>query len=81
MFREVEKRNFKVNQLKGDKVHLNQKYSGTICFILTAKILRSAFDVDLDKQGKQKFYKCSGSYHCGVKTLCIEEVKDIEVSL
>ena len=49
-FRGVEKWVYKVTHLKEDKVHLNENPSEA-CFILKTKILRSAFDAELDRQG------------------------------
>ena len=64
-FRGVEKRVYKVTHLKEDKVHLNEESIGGICFILKAKILRSAFDAELDRRGHPRIYECSGLCHCG----------------
>ena len=64
-FRGVEKRVYKVTHLKEDKVHLNKESIGSICFILKTKILRSAFDAELDRQGHPRIYECSGRCHCG----------------
>ena len=64
-FRGVEKRVYKVTHLKEDKVHLNEESIGGICFILKTKILRSAFDAELDRQSHPRIYESSGLCHGG----------------